>query len=847
MKAIFTITLLIFQSLCFYVVAQPNISITNPGLNEPVAITLDVGDPDLYMVSPGSNQPIALLVKNNGDETLKGKLQVVVQSFSGRHFTVDENLVLSTGEQKSVEIPRDKIQELGIQWVDATLKHQQKGVPDIHKEMAFAYMEAVGNENAQDQEMLLGIAYGGGEENFSETCAKAVSRVGIGLHRSPMWWDVPEPDFDYHFRGVRAHRKYKVQPYMFVTRTAPFAQLPVDGKKQVSSPPVPSAWRTWIRQLAEAIKTELPNGQKLYWEIWNEPDIGFFKGTTNQYLEMLKIAHEEIKRADAENNIVMTGGFASVMHGHRKKNMIERVVTEAQDDWEVFAYHEHGTFSKFLGGIEEHLNPILEKAGKPVPVFYTETGMDNRFGERFQASELVKKMAYAWANGSPAYTWFNLHDMRMTTNPRQPGFTYGLYTRLDNSKLPLDFSYSFPKASYVALNTFSTVLNNMKYQKRLKLEENQYGYCFQNEEKQLILSWDQSDASTLLLLNTDAKKAEQVDMMGNSKPLEIQNRQVVLEVGPSPSFVVLHGAGTPFKIESVLARTVSSPAGKTRVVFKSPFSEVITLRYEWKPGLQFTFAEGETGWGKMALQPGEEKSISANTQLKGGGEISLGSVQTNHLSYSIASKNINGEMNVPTKVNAVSVPAEYTDWASFALENQSQVVNRYEHDPHTAHLMWGGWADKSSQVRIARSKGVLRFNVMTTDNVHQPDTNNLTEGDCLILGLNIPGQAAEWKWAISHKDEDVLVQAISKPANAENYQPEVVLQKAKPQTFEIKIDEKKIGLVASHYESGLTFNLSTVDNDGDVKGVESFMHAAPVSEASEPDVSVWPRLIIEKK
>lgn len=67
----------------------------------------------------------------------------------------------------------------------------------------------------------------------------------------------------------------------------------------------PGEWRNFVRAAAEHYK-----GRIRVWEIWNEPDGGFWKPQPNaeQYAQLLKIAHEELKKADPANQ-VMVGGL----------------------------------------------------------------------------------------------------------------------------------------------------------------------------------------------------------------------------------------------------------------------------------------------------------------------------------------------------------------------------------------------------------------------------------------------------------------------------------------------------------------------------------------------------------
>ncbi len=63
---------------------------------------------------------------------------------------------------------------------------------------------------------------------------------------------------------------------------------------------VPKDFAKWARMAGDTVRhynVDLKWGLK-YWEIWNEHDIGFWGGTEEEYLQLLKLAAAEMKKAD---------------------------------------------------------------------------------------------------------------------------------------------------------------------------------------------------------------------------------------------------------------------------------------------------------------------------------------------------------------------------------------------------------------------------------------------------------------------------------------------------------------------------------------------------------------------
>ena len=77
----------------------------------------------------------------------------------------------------------------------------------------------------------------------------------------------------------------------------------------------------------------------IYWEIWNEPDGGFWKPDPNaaQFVPLLKIAYEELKAADPEN-VVMVGGLCGWNVGYLR----DMYAAGAKGYFDAIAVHPYG-------------------------------------------------------------------------------------------------------------------------------------------------------------------------------------------------------------------------------------------------------------------------------------------------------------------------------------------------------------------------------------------------------------------------------------------------------------------------------------------------------------------------
>lgn len=96
----------------------------------------------------------------------------------------------------------------------------------------------------------------------------------------------------------------------------------------------PEEWRAFVRACARHYR-----GKLKVWEIWNEPDGGFWKPDPNaaQFVPLLKIAYEELKAADPEN-VVMVGGLCGWNVGYLR----DMYAAGAKGYFDAIAVHPYG-------------------------------------------------------------------------------------------------------------------------------------------------------------------------------------------------------------------------------------------------------------------------------------------------------------------------------------------------------------------------------------------------------------------------------------------------------------------------------------------------------------------------
>lgn len=132
----------------------------------------------------------------------------------------------------------------------------------------------------------------------------------------------------------------------------------------------PEKWREFVKKTVQRY-----HGKLKYWEIWNEQDGGFWKPQPNaaQYVSLLKIAYEEIKKIDPQCQVLVGGmiawnaGFLEAMYNAGAKGYFD-----------IIAVHPYGfgpdVNLKARRMHSEVVNVLKKHESKEIPIWITESG-----------------------------------------------------------------------------------------------------------------------------------------------------------------------------------------------------------------------------------------------------------------------------------------------------------------------------------------------------------------------------------------------------------------------------------------------------------------------------------------
>ncbi|MCC7492972.1 MAG: hypothetical protein IT204_11510 [Fimbriimonadaceae bacterium] len=493
---------------------------------------LRLGHP-LRLLLPGSPTPPELWLTTTAAAPQRVELEICWEGYD-RWLPWSSQVVEVAPAGLAVALPAPPA--LGIWWLHVVVREPGGGA-ERELERSLAVMQPAGPTPGPASGFLFSIcthterwpaAERALEVQAAALCGAKVVRVGPG-------WGACEPakgQFNWAMMDelVSAYGAQGIEVQTLLGFTARWAAKPdklaaADWRDWGFDAPADwDAWRNYCAALATRYRDRIR-----FYEVWNEPDISFWRGSLEEYLKLLQLAYEAVHAGDPTAQ-VLTGGFASA---DRNPAFIDGVVTRGAPFFNILAWHRHGTFDGFAKEVDGPLAAWRAKLQPAKPLYFNETAMWSQGGdERMQAEQLVKKLTFAWSRGAVGYTWYDLRNDGF--DPHEAEHLYGMLTH--------DF---YPKAIYPTYNTLVQLLRDKQYRRQLQLGPQRYGLVFANATEQVLVLWDQDDRGEPLTLQTSATAVQRVDLMGNRQTLPVTDGRVTVPCASTPLYLVLpDGAAT---------------------------------------------------------------------------------------------------------------------------------------------------------------------------------------------------------------------------------------------------------------------------------------------------------------
>ena len=553
----------------------------------------------------------------------------------------------------------------------------------------------------------------------------AIDRLGVDIVRDGMDWNSLQPaEGTWAFAPMDkivndlTQRGVEVQPLLGFS-----AKWASTGRTDTKD------WHDWNNRAPRlepfnAYTTAMVNRYKdriHLWEIWNEPEIGFWLSSPAEYIDLFNSASATVMQADP-NAKVLNGGFA-MEHRPPNMNFLPEFLQGADPThWGIWAYHDYNTFAQMLARAKENRQYYGSKKLN-IPIWINEGGFNTltRGGEAEQAVSLAKKIAAAPSMGIEAYIWYDLIDDG--DKPLDPEDHFGLLYR--------DFT---PKPAFIAYQQLIHELAPRKFAKRLADDEvpGLWGLLYQasnNQDDHVLVLWREGEGrqTPLWVGSKDGGAVTAVFAMdGAAVPAPQLDGGMLVTVSDRPIYVHLHGTLDPVVRPILLLpdklAVLPGQDNALRIQLVNPTSHDATFSVS----MSADSAALSTGAALPDVNLGTGKSTdltlnarladAPGTKTNGTVTVSLRPTSTNgpamdaQLPYVIASA-------IPKLPDA---PAnELPDGAGLVLKTESvnSIVNLYSAEPNPI-MHWNGPDDLSAVGQVAYTADGLVLRVVAKDDTH---------------------------------------------------------------------------------------------------------------------------------
>ncbi len=801
---------------------------------ELVTVTLDTGSP-IHLLAPG-HAPV-LVLANRSPVAAPVALAVSDEDWAGTVHPAKAEVTVPANGTLRWTMP-DAPAARGIHWIECAISDAGDATARVSERLPYAILDAP-VARAQADGFLFGVVGGipnpgPDAEGYLTAALDTVRWLALRTIRTGVNWeyveDAPgkwnEAHLDWFSRGVDRFAAIgtRIQFLLcYCTRyaAAPDKQKAADHLQWMFSPPDLEAWRRYVAKMVGRYGDRVK-----IWEAWNEADIEFWRGTIEQYEQLLHVTHEEVKRGDPRN-IVMNSGFAFAWprNGNHTAEVHYRVAKESRADYDVLAYHLHNAFPEYRFILEGWLADVRKGAGDP-PLLFNECAVNlDVYGERGQAEQLPKKLMFAWSQRALGYFWYNLTGGLRRPVPGHDA-NWGLMTD--------DFH---PRAVFCSYHTLMGLLADATCGGRLPTARDRYAVRFDTPQGQVVGAWDEEErkASEPLVLAVGPRaRCTAVDLMGVRHPLASDGGVCLMDVGHTPAYVLIEGAEAPVTVQPPLVHLdggLTAIPGRTttlRLALADPFPAPTTLRLDWALPTGFGPVAGQT----IELAPGAARSVDVALPVAGGRPVRLGEIATCTLRVAITGTGHVAAVAVPVQLIPALPAGAFTRAADFVLAERAQITDLHANVPQRQHRNWSGPEDLSAQVWVGRQGDRLALRAVVRDDKHVQNhaAGDAWQGDALQVGFAVPGSRDFWEFTLARDGASggALIANTVHPPRAADAAGQTTLTTTRVgdlTTYEASWPLAALGLDAERVRAGLAVDLLVDDDDGE--GRDGWIELAP--------------------
>lgn len=336
-------------------------------------------------------------------------------------------------------------------------------------------------------------------------------------------------------RGIRPYYILDYSNPLYEKTVVPNNQIYGYEKKDVLSPQHPESVSAFARWAAAAAKHFL--GHHVVWEIWNEPNISFWKPApdVNQYAALAIETAKALRASDPQATILapaMAGLPWPFLESFFKSGALEYL-----DGVSVHPYRAPSqppeTAAKDFQRLRELIIRYTPLGRKPVAIISGEWGYATDVkgvSLETQAQFAVRQQIANLMSGVPISIWYDWKNDGSDSKNKEHNF----------GTVSMDLA---PKPAYVAIQTLTRELAGFTIRNRLQTEDSNdiVLVLTNNAGGTKLAAWTLGESHTinLPLLAAAVKEISVVDGGGQVSAGEIKDGSVTLSISGAPRYVNL--------------------------------------------------------------------------------------------------------------------------------------------------------------------------------------------------------------------------------------------------------------------------------------------------------------------
>ena len=350
---------------------------------------------------------------------------------------------------------------------------------------------------------------------------KMIADAGFKFVRMDFFWQDTERqkgkyDWSAYDDFTTELAQYGLRPYYVLDYSNPLYEPgvvytnPVTHKVEsaLASPQHPESIAAYARWAAAAAKHF--RGRGIVWEIWNEPNISFWKpkADVHQYIAMALATAKAIRAANPEACLVgpTTSGFGwNFLEAVFKSGLLNYLSGVSVHPYRSKAPETAAADYARLRALIDHYAP----SGKEIPIISGEWGyatVTNRVSPKTQADYIVRQQLSNLLCGVPLSIWYDWKN-----DGKDPGYSEDNFGTV---------SYDLqPKPAYLAIQN---------------LTREQSGY-------RIARRYDTGNTNDFVLVLTNANGETKLAAWTMKKPDIVQySSHLKLQLSPTPQYVAVH-------------------------------------------------------------------------------------------------------------------------------------------------------------------------------------------------------------------------------------------------------------------------------------------------------------------